>query len=431
MQVTPLQGKALAAVGLCTARLNVFEGAVRSGKTIASLLAWLKFVREAPDGPLLMVGKTERTLKRNILDPLIEMLGPRRCKLIGGAGELWLLGRLVYIAGANDERSQEKIRGLTLVGAYVDEATTIPESFWSMLKTRLSVEGARLICTTNPDSKNHWLKTDHLDRAKLHLTRTGEVQRFAGEDLLDLHRFSFQLDDNPSLPRSYIEETKKEHVGLWYRRLVLGDWCLAEGAVYEMFDPDRHVVDVLPEMRRWLALGIDYGQTNPFAGLLLGVGTDGCLYLAHEFWWSGKHQRQQLTDSEYSQRLRAWLDDLPISPDDEAPHGIRPQWVVVDPSAASFVQQLHRDKLSPVLGNNDVLDGIRTVSSLFALDRLFIHRSCRNLLNELPSYSWDDSKAAKGEDAPIKVDDHAVDAMRYAIHTTEAAWRPHLRANAA
>jgi PBSX family phage terminase large subunit len=429
MQVAPLQGKALAAVGLCTARLNVFEGAVRSGKTIASLLAWLKFVREAPDGPLLMVGKTERTLKRNILDPLIEMLGPRRCKLIGGAGELWLLGRLVYIAGANDERSQEKIRGLTLVGAYVDEATTIPESFWSMLKTRLSVEGARLICTTNPDSKNHWLKTDHLDRAKLHLTRTGEVERFVGEDLLDLHRFSFQLDDNPSLPRSYIEETKKEHVGLWYRRLVLGDWCLAEGAVYEMFDPDRHVVDVLPDIQRWIACGIDYGTTNPFAALMLGLGVDGNLYFGHEFWWSSKVQHRQLTDAEYSQRLRDWLADLPIP--GTGLKGIRPQWVVVDPSAASFVQQLHRDKLSPVLGNNDVLDGIRTVSSLFAQDRLFVHRSCRNLLNELPGYSWDDTKAAKGEDAPVKVDDHAADSARYALHTTEAAWRPHLRANAA
>lgn len=430
MQVAPLQGKAKLAASLCTARFNVFEGAVRSGKTVGSLLAWLKFVREAPAGPLLMVGKTERTLKHNILDPLTEMLGVRRCKLIGGSGELWLLGRLVYIAGANDERSQEKIRGLTLAGAYVDEASILPESFWSMLKTRLSIEGARLFCTTNPDGPNHWLKIDHLDRARLHLTRDGKIERFTGPDLLDLHRFSFQLDDNPSLPQQFIEDTKKEHVGLWYRRLVLGDWCLAEGAVYEVYDPDRHVVDVLPLMRRWLALGIDYGQTNPFAGLVLGVGVDSKLYLAHEFWYSGRAQRQQLTDVEYSQRLRAWLDGLPAAPGTDL-RGIRPQWVVVDPSAASFVQQLHRDRLNPTLGNNDVLDGIRTVSSLFAQDRLFIHRSCRNLLNELPGYSWDDKRAAKGEDAPVKVDDHAVDAMRYAIHTTEAVWRPQLAVEAA
>jgi PBSX family phage terminase large subunit len=419
MQVAPLQGKAKVAAELCTARLNVFEGAVRSGKTIASLLAWLKFIREAPDGPLLMVGKTERTLKHNIIDPLVEMLGNRRCKLIGGSGELWLLGRMVYIAGANDERSQEKIRGLTLAGAYVDEASILPESFWAMLKTRLSIEGARLITTTNPDGPNHWLKRDHLDRAKLHLTRDGEVQRYEGKDLLDLHRFSFQLDDNPSLPQSFIEETKKEHVGLWYRRLVLGDWCLAEGAIYEMFDPDRHVVDILPPIRHWLAMGVDYGTVNPLAALMLGIGIDGNLYIGHEWYWNSKREHKQLTDVEYSTKLRSWMDaDL---------GGLRPQYVIVDPSAASFVTQLWQDKQSPTLGNNEVLNGIRTVSSLFARGKLFVHRSCRNLLNELPGYSWDDDKAAKGEDAPIKVDDHACDAMRYAIHTTEGQWRSHVR----
>jgi PBSX family phage terminase large subunit len=425
MRVVPLEGKAKAAAGLCTARLNVFEGAVRSGKTIASLLAWLKFVREAPDGPLLMVGKTERTLKHNIIDPLVEMLGNRRCKFLAGTGELWLLGRRVYVAGANDERSQEKIRGLTLAGAYVDEASIVPESFWAMLKTRLSVEGARLICTTNPDGPNHWLKSQHLDRAKLHLTRDGDVNRFEASELLDLHRFSFQLEDNPSLPRSFIEETKKEHVGLWYRRLVLGEWCLAEGSVYDMWDPDRHVVDVLPQIQRWISIGIDYGTTNPFAALVLGIGVDQRLYLTNEWRYDSKQAHRQLTDVEYSKRLRAWLEELPH------PHspavGIRPQWCVVDPSAASFIAQLHQDGLSPAQGDNSVLDGIRVVSSLLARDRLKVHRSCTGWINEIPGYSWDPDRADRGEDAPIKVDDHSLDAGRYGIYTTRAAWRSQLR----
>src|SRR5581483_5832553 len=107
--------------------------------------------------------------------------------------------------------------------------------------------------------------------------------------------------------------------------------------------------------------------------------------------------------------------------------GIRPQFVVVDPSAASFVTQLHQDGLSPVLGNNDVLDGIRSVASLLGRGRLLVHRSCRNLINEIPGYSWDPDKAAKGEDAPIKADDHAMDAARYGIYTTRAIWTPALR----
>lgn len=397
-----------------TARINIWSGAVRSGKTISSLLRWLIFVSQAPTGGALVVsGKTYDTVARNVFGPLQDpaITGPAASlvKWTRGAPTASILGRQVEVITANDERAEGRLRGMTAAGAYVDEATLLPESFWTQMLARLSVEGAKLFATTNPDGPNHWLRQKFILR----------------EPELDLRAWHFTLDDNPALPAAYVAALKLEYVGLWYRRMILGEWCLAEGAIYEMFDPDRHVVTEVPAMRRWLALGVDYGTTNPFAGLLLGVGTDGCLYLAHEFWWSSKVQRQQLTDAEYSQRLRAWLDGLPLTPD--GPAGIRPQWVVVDPSAASFVQQLWRDKLSPTLGNNDVLDGIRTVSSLFAQDRLRIHRSCRNLLNELPGYSWDDDKASKGEDAPVKVDDHACDAMRYAIHTTEAAWRPELR----
>jgi|SRR5437879_2907920 len=396
------------------ARINVWDGSVRSGKTTASLLRWLMYVADPPrGGDLVVSGKTFDTVARNVFSPLSDptLFGDaaRHVKYTRGAGTATILGKTIEVITANDVKAEGRLRGLTAAGAYIDEATLLPEPFWKQMLARLSVKDAKLFATTNPDGPAHWLRQDFLLRAPE----------------LDLRHFRFGLDDNPSLDPEYVASLKLEYTGLWYRRFILGEWCLAEGAIYEMFDPDRHVVDILPPMRRWLALGIDYGTTNPFAGLMLGVGTDGRLYLAHEYWWSSKIQRKQLTDSEYSERLRGWLAGLPIPGTDVK--GIRPQWTVVDPSAASFVQQLYRDKLTPTLGNNDVLDGIRTVSSLFAQDRLFIHRSCRNLLNELPGYSWDDDKAAKGEDAPVKVDDHCVDAMRYAIHTTEAAWRPELR----
>lgn len=143
--IAPLVGRQRRSVELATARLNLWEGSVRSSKTVSSLLAWLLFTRTGPAGNLCMVGRTERTLKRNVIDPLVDMLGPRRCRYLAGARELWLLGRRVYIAGANDERAADKIRGLTLAGAYVDEVTVIPESFWAMLLSRLSVEGRPLL----------------------------------------------------------------------------------------------------------------------------------------------------------------------------------------------------------------------------------------------------------------------------------------------
>lgn len=416
MIVNPLVGKQRRSFHLATARINVWEGAVRSSKTIGSLIRWIRFIRQAPPGPLLMVGKTERTLKRNVLDPLQAMLGKQRCRVNMGNGEAQILGRLVYLVGASNEAAPDKIKGLTLVGAYVDEVTTIPQSFWVMLLTRLSIPGAAVFGTTNPDGPQHWLMRDYLQRPRLHLDRDGVLHRGHVEDPLNLHRFSFQLADNPNLDPGYVEEIQREFTGLWRRRLILGEWCLAEGVVYESWNPSVHVVQQVPRITSWLACGIDYGTTAPFHALLLGLGVDGRLYVGHEWRWDSRARHGSLTDAEYSQRLRGWMDGL----------GIRPTYTVVDPSAASFRVQLFRDQWTSHAADNEVVDGIRTVSSLLATDRLRVHASCTGLIGEIPGYAWDEDASAKGEDKPIKLNDHGCDALRYAIKTTEAVWRPTL-----
>ncbi|MEV7011563.1 PBSX family phage terminase large subunit [Streptosporangium sp. NPDC051022] len=414
MIVNPLVGKQVESYRLADARLNIWDGSVRSSKTIISLLKWIEFVRSAPAGPLLMVGKTERTLRRNIIDVMVEMLGEHRCRFVAGAGELHLLGRKVYVVGANDERAQEKIRGLSLVGAYCDEVSTLPESFFVMLLTRLSIPGARLYGTTNPDGPQHWLKVNYLDRAALHLDIHGQLHRSESPDALNLHRFSFQLADNPNLSPDYVAAVSSEFTGLWHRRLILGEWCLAEGVIYESWDPARHVVQALPAIDRWICLALDYGTTNPLHALLIGLGADGRLYVGHEWRWDSKKQRGSLTDAEYSERLRAWITSL----------GVTPEYTIVDPSAASFRVQLHRDGWTSTLADNEVVDGIRMTASLFATGRLLVSAECKELIREIPAYAWDPDASEKGEDKPIKIGDHGVDALRYGVRTTRAIWGP-------
>ncbi|MFC8432241.1 PBSX family phage terminase large subunit [Streptomyces sp. NPDC057253] len=424
--VQPLIGKQLRATTLATARGNLWEGAVRSSKTVSSILVWLKYVRTGPAGALLMVGKTERTLKRNIIDPIIEMVGVKRCKYKAGAGEVVIFGRTIYVAGANDERAADKIKGMTLAGAYCDEVTTFPESFFSMLGTRLSVEGAQWFGTTNPEGPNHWLKKKFLDRAKLHLRRDGTVVESTDPKALDLHRFSFSLDDNPYLPPAYVANLKLEYQGLFYRRFVLGEWCLAEGIVYDMFDDTKHVVDTLPEVRHWMCVGLDYGTINPFSALLLGVGVDDKLYVASEYRHDSRVERRQLTDAQYSKAMRQWLAEY----EHGGQVGVQPQWIFVDPSAASFMTQLWSDGVPGIAkANNEVKDGIRSVGVALGADLLYIHRSCSGLLTELPSYAWDEKAAAAGDDKPLKVDDHSVDALRYGLHSTAHEWRALIRAD--
>lgn len=417
MEARPLTGKALEAVRHSTARINAYEGSVRSGKTFASLVDWVKFTRTAPPGLLLMTGRTERTVINNLILPLQDMLGPRRVKINRGEGKVWILDREIMVIGANNEQARTKIQGLTLAGAYADEASTLPESFFNMLYSRLSMTGARMWLTSNPEGPVHWLKVKWLDRASLWIDRAGKHHRKPVTDagVLNLHRISFEIDDNPHLPADYVADLKRSYTGLWYRRYIGGEWVAADGAVYDCWDPDRHVVayDALPPMLRYLAVGCDWGTTNPSAGILLCLGEDRKLYAVDEWWCAKPHDGAAFTPGQQSESLRRWLAGLDA----------QPEWVILDPSAAAFRWQLFNDGITPMQADNAVVPGILTVSTLLARRQLLISDRCVNLIRELPSYSWDDKATAKGEDVPVKIDDHAADALRYVVETTEALWR--------
>lgn len=406
-------------------RINLWTGAIRSGKTISSLLRWLQYVaNEAPPGgELFMVGQTLQTIERNLIGPLQDpsIFGELSRYVIHTPGQTfaWIMGRRVALIGATDVKAFRRIRGATGAGAYVDELSLLPANFLTELLGRLSLPGAKLFGTTNPDGPAHWLKVEYIDQAHR----------------LDLAHFTFTLDDNPSLDPAYVAAIKAEHQGLWYRRLILGQWVAAEGTVYEAWNPDRHVVKVLPKMDRWLAIGVDYGTTNPLDAILLGRGTEPDpdtgqnvtrLYAAAEWRHDPKVAKVRLTDAQHSANLREWLGQVPRW-DGTDETGVRPDFAVVDPSAASFIEQLMADRMHGLTpADNSVLDGIRTVSSLLAADRLRVHESCAPLISEMASYSWDDKATEAGQDKPLKVADHAVDALRYGIHTTQALWRPHI-----
>ncbi|MEV0619584.1 PBSX family phage terminase large subunit [Nonomuraea sp. NPDC050404] len=394
-------------------QIALWSGAVSSGKTIASLLAFLFAVAKAPDtGLIVVVGRTLQTIERNLIDPLqsASLFGPLAAQVhhTTGSTTATILGRTVHLVGASDKLAEGRIRGATVALAYVDEATLVPYSFWMMLLSRLRVPGAKLLATTNPDGPAHWLRREFILRGAA----------------VGLHTWSFTLDDNPSLTAEYVERLKTQYTGLWYRRFIEGGWVLAEGAVYDAWDPSVHVVAELPRIDSWIATGVDYGTTNPFHAGVLGLGADGCLYLTHEYRYDSKIGRRQLTDHEYSERLRGWLASAMVPGTDLT--GIAPRYTVVDPSAASFRIQLHQDGVRSVLGDNEVLPGIRTVASLLATRRLKVHKSCTELIDEFPGYSWDPKKAERGEDAPIKVADHGMDMLRYATHTTRATWQTRL-----
>lgn len=385
--------KGLDSILEATARTNLWEGAVRSSKTICSLVRWLEFTRTGPPGPLIMIGRTERTLKRNVIDVMRGMIGDAM-DINQGAGEIYIGNRIIYMAGANDERAQEKIRGLTSAGAYGDELSLWPESMYTVLLSRLSIRGAKGFFTTNPDSPFHWLKTKYIDRAHL----------------LNMKVFHFRLEDNPTLSTEYVDSLKREYTGVWFQRFVEGMWVMAEGMIYDMFDPGLHVVKSLPAMARYW-VGVDYGTSNATVFLLVGLGVNNKLYVVKEYRHeAGEGLARSKTDEQYGKDFVDWIGEL------------RPEWIFIDPSAKSFrltLWNMRREKTSLLKvapADNTVLDGIRKTAGLFSAGCLYVHESCKGLQKELGTYVWDAKAQERGEDRPLKGNDHGPDALRYVVN---------------
>ncbi|MGH9249346.1 MAG: PBSX family phage terminase large subunit [Acidimicrobiales bacterium] len=397
------------------APVNLWDGAVSSGKTIGSLIAWCDWVINGPPGPLLMIGKSLTTLERNVLDPLQQILfadHPPAVKHTLGTTRAYLFGRIVHVMGAGDRTAEQRIRGLTLAGAYVDEASLLPDGFWPMLRTRLRVPGARLLATTNPDAPNHWLKRDVIDR----------------RHELGFGYWHFLLDDNPALPDEYVAAMKAELSGLFYRRYIDGQWVAAHGAVYDMLDlAGRHRVTA--EMvkltdRCWL--GVDYGTNAPFHAVLLRLAYDQrrrpVLVVAGEWRWDSHEQQRQLDPVEYEQRLRAWLASM------DNGEGVWPERTAIDPTSADFRVLLRNRGWSGLVGGdeqiNPVRAGLMAVSALLNQGRLlFLAGAAPELEKELPGYVWDEKAQERGEDAPLKRDDHGCDGLRYVVMAIRAVWR--------
>lgn len=391
--------------------INILEGSVRSGKTVAMIPKWLNYIMTGPKGLLLMTGVSKDTIYDNVLNDLFDTIGAANYNYNRQSGDLlvfWYADGVKYqrrikVIGAKDEGSEKYLRGKTLAGAYCDELSLAPEKFFKQLLNRLSVKGAKLYATTNPDSPYHYLYSEYItDKSKL---KRGMVK--------DYH---FELNDNPNLPEDYKENIRNAYKGMWYKRMILGLWVLAEGIIYDMFD-DSLLFDESDnlftktkksECRRYI--GIDYGTTNPM--VFLDIYDDGdTIFICNEFYYDSKLQQQQKTDEAYAKDFVKFIGDE------------LPDFVIIDPSAASFKIVLRGKGYRLKDADNSVNDGIRNVAMLMSMNKLRIHKRCQNLIRELQSYVWDEKAAKRGEEKPLKENDHACDALRYVVKTILPKWR--------
>lgn len=365
----------------------IADGAIRSGKTVCMSLAFVQWSMHSFNGQNFgMCGKTVGSFRRNVLSVLKQMLPARGYTIRDRRTDnLVVISRgstenYYYIFGGKDEGSQDLVQGITLAGILLDEIALMPESFVNQATGRCSVDGSKFWCNCNPAGPEHWFKKQWIDEQKK-------------RNLLYLH---FTMEDNLSLSEQIRARYRAMYTGIFYRRYILGQWCLAEGLVYE-FDPEKHVTDDLPEWGEWY-ISCDYGTLNPFSAGLWCV-RDGVAVRVSEFYHSGREKQHQLTDEEYYREIEKLAGDRDI------------RHVVVDPSAASFITCIRsHGRFSVRKAKNDVMYGIRLTAMMLQAGVIRIGADCKDAIREFGLYHWDD----KGEvDKPVKENDHAMDDIRY------------------
>lgn len=331
-----------------------------------------------PPGDAMMIGVNRGALDRNVLTSMYNMLGfpspsPKLMKTR-------LFNRDLYFVGAPDVGAVSAIKGSTLALAYVDEITEIPEPFWKMLEGRLSVPGAQLFGTTNPDGPAHWLKKDYIDRASE----------------LDLIYWNFNLDDNPVLNEEYKKVIKASYTGLWYNRYILGEWALASGAIYDTYDHFNEYEHPKSNPNYYI-VGIDYGTTNATAAVLCAISPRSYpqICVEAEYYYDSAKKGRAKTDAELVSDIKDFIGCKNVSA------------VYVDPAAASLKIALRQADIPVLDANNDVILGIKITGKFISGKNLVIQKGCTILREQLQSYAWDPKAASRGDDKPIKISDHA------------------------
>ncbi len=362
----------------------ICDGAVRSGKTVCMADGFFLWSMSRFQGQCFgLCGRSISSLRRNVVRNLPDWLGGV-FQIRDSRSESKLTvsyqGRenVYYLFGGLDESSYKQIQGITLAGVFLDEAALMPRSFVEQTCARCSVEGSKLWFNCNPAGPEHWFYKEWILQ-KQH------------KHLLHLH---FTMDDNPGLSDAIKSRYESLYTGVFYKRYILGQWCVADGLVYD-FDPSRHITHRLPKEGRYY-ISVDYGTQNPFSAGLWCVTGDRA-YRLKEYYHDGRKTGKNLTDGQYYQALLALAEDYPI------------ECVVVDPSAASLIALIRRQgKFSVRKARNNVLEGIRLVSSALQEGLLQFSPRCKDSIREFGLYCWQEQ-----QDRPVKEHDHAMDDIRY------------------
>lgn len=387
----------------------MLEGAVRSGKSFTANYGRLLYIEKVlkKNSNILVSGRTRGTRKQNVLSEWEILLDVEFLRRNDASGEYYIIpldnfeNKRIYVRGRDKQTDFKKIQGMTLDFWYRDERTNHHKSFFDMAISRLSKKTSKAIFTCNPDSPHHYIKTDFIDKSKT----DEEFGKY-------FKSWSFLMTENPSLDQGYKDRTSSSYEGVFYDRYIRGMWVLAEGLIYDGFNRkenvkkyDKREIDILKK-NGTIYIGVDYGTLNATVFLKF-IKYNDKFYLIEEYHHSGRDTNKQKTSSDYCKDMIKFIDNDII------------KRIYIDPSARGLKADMTKHSIKRIVSRkNEVLAGIRKTQNYISNKDLIIYDNCKETLKEFETYSWDEKASLKGEDIPLKVNDHTMDRLRYVIFTT-------------
>lgn len=383
-------------------RWNIKSGAVRSGKSFVDVDYTIPYrLRSLKDksGLNVIIGVSKSTIERNVLQPMREIYTNTVIGTINSENIANVCGVPVYCLGAEKASQVAKIQGASIKYCYGDEIAKWNKEVFTMLQSRLDKEYSCLDGACNPETPKHWFK------------------KFIDRTDIDIYLQHYRIFDNPFLPKEFIDNLCREYAGtVYYDRLIEGEWALAEGLIYSMYQ-DAIVEPLLAPISEY-SLSIDYGTMNAFSAGLWGK-YNGVWYRLREYYYSGRETGIQKTDEEYGEELDRLIEPIMKKREQDGGLYFKKMETIIDPSAASFITLLRKKRWYKVIhADNAVLDGIRDTASAMQTGRIKICDTCKNWIDEVQGYVWDTNEE---EDKPVKVNDHAMDDTRYFVKTKQIA----------
>ena len=394
--------KALNFLDNSDAFVNILHGSVRSSKTTNANVRWLDFLANSPHDRFLLTGKTRDTIERNVVDDLIKMIhGKLYYDYDKYDGYLDIGDKRIYLVGFNDEGATSRIQGMTVAGWYADEAATAPESAIKMAMSRCSLSGAQMFWTMNPDSPYHYIYKQYINNQSLRKKGVVKV-------------WHFTLEDNLNLAPEYIDNLKSLYRGskLQYDRYILGRWVIAEGAIYDKFVESENTFRMRPKLHQ-INICCDYGVSTVTTFGVMGIQRDenkgNSYYLLDETYYDAEVKGVTQSDEER-------VDDIVRLQDRYTLNNTSTLYLPHDAaSLKTACEKDHRIKMRIKTYTPDVNEDIATIQNLIANRRFKIHVNCKNSIEQAQTYCWDKKAQQRGEDKPLKQDDHCPDMWRGGI----------------